>query len=257
LLVAGDRLLLYFTSYRRSPEQPKAYDPKSVRMLVSSSADGKNWSEPAAVWPEPIYFYRPRLFGKHFYVAAHNRAPSSLDGAEALAGHVVSLLRSSDGLKWERVSDIFRGKGANETELIFDKDGGLTALVRCEVPRDKAHLHGKTQLARSPAPYRDWTVVETEEILTTMTAFHAGGQAMVLSRHKRPDGVNGLSIHRVVKDRLTLTARLPHLGGDIGYPGVAFDAAGRRALISYYGRDDKLPDGVRSAIYVSELQPRP
>ena len=98
--------------------------------------DGVHWSQPQPVYSAGFSVWKPRSHKGVHYVAADVPGDNPR----------VELLKSSDGLKWEKVSNILQeGKSMTETDLVFLKDSTLLALTR------------QGRLSRSRPPYTEWT----------------------------------------------------------------------------------------------------
>jgi len=152
----GDRLFFYYV-YMRRPGDPLVPQEPDVRNYVETRAvntdDGTEWSESQKVY-EPLHnFWRPKLCDDWIYVASDYFDVGRTDYVtreEETTSRLcrIDLLRSSDGLEWEKVSTILKGNhhfNITETSLAFLPDGELFAFTR------------QNFISRSPPPYTTWT----------------------------------------------------------------------------------------------------
>ncbi len=152
LLALPGRLMFYYLYWEIGE------DRNYVETRVVYTEDGQSWSEPQRVH-EPLHnFWRPKVHDGVIYVASDTvnvgRTDYYTPAEEANADlYRVDLLRSADGLMWEKVSTIVeRPEGpkayypwkVTETELVFWPDGELWALTRQNI------------LSRARPPYLDW-----------------------------------------------------------------------------------------------------
>jgi len=136
LLALPERLMLYYVVY---------HDPQhegDVETQAVYTEDGQNWSEPQRVYEPRYNFWGPKVHNGLIYVAADIEE----DNLQR-----VELLRSADGLAWEKVSTIVEGSQSQvggkvtETAIAFWPDGELWALTRQNI------------LSRARPPYTNWT----------------------------------------------------------------------------------------------------
>ncbi|MCM8768641.1 MAG: glycoside hydrolase [Candidatus Omnitrophica bacterium] len=147
-----------------------ATDTAKDKIALMSSYDGEKWSKLVLVHPNLVY-WRPRFWGGNWYVAAHHYE------SENHSGCFVELLASRNGETWRKVSRIYSGDGANETELWFYPDGKLLAAVRREKePKEIC-------LAVSVPPYTDWMKYETRVCLQGPAIGQIGNKVYLLGRH--------------------------------------------------------------------------
>ena len=134
----GGRLFLYAL-----PNSGKMATPEGT--LVATSDDAVHWTELTPVAPDGWLFWRPKSNdgGRTWYVPAYWK-----DHGKSI------LLRTTDGLRFEQVSDIHEGDGNDETDLEFLPDGRLLATARLEVTPDTilGHYDGRTAIAVAAPP---------------------------------------------------------------------------------------------------------
>jgi hypothetical protein len=124
--------------------------------VVSISEDGERWSPFEPVGPPGWLFWRPKPLpgseGRVWYVSAYWK-----DHGESI------VLRSRDGVAWERLGTIHRGDGNDETEIeiLPAPLGGeprMLATARLEIEPDSffGNADASTLLAFSDPPYAEW-----------------------------------------------------------------------------------------------------
>ena len=128
LLATEDQLFIYIPMEDANTTQG---DP--VHTIMSSTEDGVSWNDPVRVYKQGFSLWKPVTHeGVHFAAA------------DVMTGEKrVELIRSKDGVDWEKVSTILTGK-FTETALLFLSDHTLLAFTR----------QGKVSL--SQPPYTQW-----------------------------------------------------------------------------------------------------
>ncbi len=203
--------------------------------LVTSSLDGIAWEPTVSVNQDGWLFWRPKSpdGGKTWYVAAywHEHGKSI-------------LLKSADGLTWEKVSDIYTGDFNDETDIEFLADGRLLATARLEVAGYYfGDNRGNTLIAVSPPPYTEWT--ENHSTVTRLDGpylFTYNNRVYAVGRFQpgcksTPFETGSIlakkrtSLFLVEEDRLVWLSDLPS-DGDTSYAGVV--VRGDEAYVSYY-----------------------
>jgi hypothetical protein len=123
-------------------------NPEPFTTAWSSSEDGFNWKPFAEVDHPGWLYWRPKtLDGKTWYVTAywHEHGKSV-------------LLKSSDGEKWETVSQIWEGERNDETDFEFMADGRIISTARLEGSGTwRGDRKGSTLISVSEPPYEHWT----------------------------------------------------------------------------------------------------
>ncbi len=212
----GGRLFLYALSNEGIFATPEG-------SVVSISDDGRTWSEFQPVGPKGWLFWRPKSpDGRTWYVPAY-----WWDHGESV------LLRSLDGLAWERVSTIYQGEGNDETAIQFLPDGRLLATARLEVTPDtlSGNKDASTLLAVAETPFERWSYRKSRVTrLDGPVLFSHAGRVFAVARHQ--DGKRGplmrlggvwsrkrTSLYEVTEESLTHLSDLPS-AGDTSYAGV-------------------------------------
>jgi hypothetical protein len=237
-LTTPERLFLYSPGWLPG----EGHEPELHRgTVVAASDDGASWGEFRPCGEPNVTFWRPRTFGGTHYVAAYSSATRRAN----MAGWRVRLLRSHDGLRWEEVSVIHRGQGANETGLSFAPDGTLTALVR------RAEEPGLPAICRSSPPYEEWECALAQRFLQGPMLERIGQRLLVVGRC-REGGEFRTGLFWLRDARLDLISLLPS-GGDTSYAALATAGEGRW-LLSYYSSHE-YDTGSRgpAAIYLATL----
>jgi hypothetical protein len=253
---APDRLFLAIPSW--IVPDPDRGVPQRVRTShIGHSDNGVEWTVRKLEEPAGRTLWRPRPGPDGaWYAAAYAPARESDD-------YGVMLYRSSDGIEWERVSDIHMEDKSNETELCFLPDGDLLALVRREEePRFPL-------LARSSPPYATWKKTGCDQFLQgPLLERLPDGTLLVVGRSPEPiDRATPIGPSCVTRGfelnidtgKLTYLFTLPS-GGDTSYAGLCHLGDGE-ALVSYYSghgyANGTFRDGdnlQRCAIYLARLE---
>lgn len=232
----GGRLHLYALANRGLSAKPH-------RTVLATSEDGEHWSElrPVEITNEASdgwLLWRPKTQdGKTWWVAAY----ASSHGRSI-------LLRSEDGVRFERVSTIWDGDGNDETDVEWLRDGRLLATARLEVTPDAllGNARARTGLALAAPPYTEWR--RAESMLTRLDGpalFAHAGRIYAVARFQPPPfgpltrmastlARKRTALYVVEPDRLVRLSDLPS-SGDTSYAGVALHEGA--LWISYYTSD--------------------
>ncbi|HNU91962.1 MAG TPA: sialidase family protein [Spirochaetota bacterium] len=230
LVPMAGRLFLYVLKSTRFIAEPYS-------TALRTSADGKEWTPLIDIEPEGWLFWRPKTRdGRTWYAPAywHEHGRSI-------------LLKSFDGLRWERVSAIHEGGWNDETAIEFLPDGRLLATARLEGSDSwLGDERASTLIATAAPPYTSWKSVESRVTrLDGPALFSYNGNLYAVGRHN-PDPPGFFSyygsilarkrtaLYRVLKDRLVYLSDLPS-AGDTSYAGVVIREGA--AYISYYTSD--------------------
>jgi hypothetical protein len=222
LAVLNGRLFVYFA------ERPQA-DLQHRTSMAITSEDGRSFSEPQALTgvPHGFWLWHAAERDGALYGTAYRHRGTEY---EAL------LLRSTDGLNWEKAADFPLTGG--ETYLDFVPDGTLWAFVRNNSPGRVAY----TCSAKPP-----YTKFENVRHFPT----HIGGPmimrlehgCVLITRQWDPPGRRNLRTEvfwQPDEGELRSITRLPS-GGDTSY-ATWLDTGPGRALVSYYSSHEHKMD---------------
>jgi len=151
--VIGNKLFLYVLLNRET--HPLPYTTR-----VSWTEDGVNWSDLASIGHEGWLLWRPKTRDeKTWYVPAY-----------WYKFHHNVLFTTADGLHFEMIASISRGRFINEPEVEFLPDGCLLASGRGDYLKGSFHQiigipQTSTVISIAPPPYTDWQ--ETAETQLT------------------------------------------------------------------------------------------
>ena len=231
--IIHDRLFLYALKNTDFTAEP-------YMTVYSVSEDGQNWSDFQIVEPQGWLFWRPKTADNQtWYVPAywHEHGQSI-------------LLRSVDGIQWEKVSQIYIGDRNDETAIEFLTDGRMIATGRLEFSDIYfGHPEGSTLIATSDPPYSDWTVATRSKItrLDGPALFSYNDQVYAVGRYQPV--VSGpfewmgsiftrkrTSLFLVREDGLVYLSDLPS-AGDTSYAGVVVQ--GDTLYTCYYTNDTR------------------
>jgi len=213
------------------------WNPEPYTTAMATSDDGTTWSPLADVKPAGWLFWRPKTRdGVTWFVPAywweHGKSV---------------LLRSTDGVEWQRVSTIYEGDRNDETDFEFLPDGRILCTARLEVSDSIfGDEDAATLIAVSKPPYTEWTNVKSRVTRLDGPALFAYGEAVWAVGRHNPDspgllnavgsilGKKRTSLYEVRPDRLIWLSDLPSCG-DTSYAGVVI--RGDDAYVSYYTND--------------------
>jgi len=212
----GGELFLYALPNRGLAATP-------IGTVLATSRDGRDWTPFEPVGPEGWLFWRPKTRdGRTWFVSAYWK-----DHGRSI------LLRSEDGRRWDRVSQIHAGDGNDETAIEFLPDGRLIATARLEVTPDRllGHDDAGTAIAVADPPYTEWREVRTRSTrLDGPVLFRHDERVYAIARWQPPPhgGLRKLGgtlarkrtgLYRVEPERLVYLGDLPS-AGDTSYAGA-------------------------------------
>jgi len=246
--VIKNRLFVYFLPNLH-------FDPFPETTYWTVSEDGEIWKVPSELKTVTVLgkgrtgrqvkvtgggwkLWRPKTPDrKTWYVAA--------TGKKSQYPHWITvLLKSTDGLQWEEVSELYTTFRTDEPAIEFMRDKGIIATLRCGGMGTKGYEFGNptanTVIASSAPPYKDWSY--SHSFITRLdgeTLFRVGNRIFAAGRsHLGPrfDMGNHLarkrtSLYEVKRDRLIHLFDLPS-NGDTGYTGVVQKRGS--VYVSYY-----------------------
>ena len=270
LLSLPDRLLLYYIYMNRAvdPQKPGARSYAETRAVVTR--DGANWSKSQRVYQPGHNFWKPKVRDGVIYVASdyiNVGRGEYVTAAEERNPKLsrVDLLRSTDGLVWEKVSTMLKDPpwSVTETALAFRPDGELWAFTRQDF------------LSRSSPPYTEWTsqrahisgggIAGPEMIALGDELYLAGRFYAYLAKHGPPDSpqtnkfATSLLKYNKRAARFQSVADLPLASyADMGYSGFVETKQG--VFLVYYSghayREANLGRGdytTQTDVYLSKL----
>jgi hypothetical protein len=139
--VIGGRLFIYYM-------KNVGFEAEPYFTMYTSSADAVRWEPARSVGQDGWLFWRPETAdGRTWYAPAywHEHGKSI-------------LLKSADGRRWDRVSEIYRGDVNDETAILFLPGGRMLATARLEVAGYYfGDNGGNTLIALSDPPYTRWS----------------------------------------------------------------------------------------------------
>ena len=221
------------------------YVDKELKMRipqVSFSSDGQSFSD-----PEPVDYPIPDGFAWFWRMTWHEGTGYTVSYGE-VGGDRLELIKTTDGLHFEKITDIELGGFPNETTVRFLPDGRMALLIRREKADKKAFL------GISEPPFTDWKL--------TPLAFQIGGPEMAVL----PDGSLIIGGRAYLDGGETKTClwlgntdgdfklwkTLPS-GGDNSYPGILVEDDGLK-VVYYSSHELTFPDGrSRAGIYLARM----
>lgn len=155
-------------------------------------------------------------------------------------GWETHLLRTRDGIKFEKISGIDTGGNPNESTLRFDENDRLYVLVR----RESADQMGV--LAKSEYPYTDWSYTKlTVRLGGPNFLFFGKNNLLIGTRDYRETGAKTV-LHRTdLKGNIEKTIEFPS-GGDTSYPGMLYHK--NKLWLVYYSSHEE-----KTSIYLSKI----
>jgi hypothetical protein len=203
------------------------------RPRVSFSPDGSTWTAPQPVLADGDWLWRVTWDDAGHAYGTSYRNNHGADWA-------LTLYRTTDGLHYDKVTDLTVPDQPNETTLRVLADGSMMALVR----REAGDQHGWVGTSPKP-PYTEWSWHEIPSRL--------GGPNFL----QAPDGSLWAAGRQYDKHpkmhlaRLTPTTYDPLLlfpsGGDCSYPGMALHDD--LLWISYYSSHEG-----KTSIYLAKVK---
>ena len=201
------------------------------RPRVCFSTDGRDWTSPVPVLDEGDWLWRVTWHGDTAWGVSYV--------AEGEGTWALRLVRSRDGVKYDRVCALPVPGRPNETTLRFTADGTMLALVRREGDDHQA------MIGLSRPDYTEWTWHQT--------VHRIGGPDFIIL----PDGQMWATGRSYPKGPRTVLARfgpetyepvltLPS-GGDTSYPGMVWHDG--LLWISYYSSHEG-----KTCIYLARVR---
>jgi hypothetical protein len=230
-ITPDDRLMIVAGG---SVYEDKRFISRQPRVMFTS--DGSAWSAPQRILADGDWLWRVTWHEGRAYGVSYRTAPG------ASAEWTATLVSSTDGRTFDRVTTFEVPGRPNETTLRFMPDGEMVALVR----REGGDL--KAWLGRSRAPYSAWMWRETPQqiggpnfirlpdgALWATGRSYAGGPTTVVAR---------LTLDGGYEPALTLPS-----GGDTSYAGMVWHDG--LLWVSYYASHEG-----KTAIYLARVKVR-
>ena len=219
-------------------------DKKLVRRVpqVSFSSDGRTFSD-----PQPVDYPIPGGFAWFWRVTWHVGTGYTVNYGEA-DDNCLELLKTTDGVHFEKITDIALGGFPNESTVRFLPDGRMVMLIRREKEDKMAYI------GISKAPYTDWQLKPLPfRIGGPEMAVLPDGTLLIGGRAYFEDGEPRTCLWRgTVGGDFEFWKTLPS-GGDNSYPGFLIE--GDELTVVYYSSHELVkPDGSpRAGIYLARM----
>lgn len=216
---------------------------------VAFSADGRTWGPPTKVLAEGDWLWQVTWHDGVCYGTTYG-GPASPGGkpvTKPATGDApptppaLQLVRSKDGVAWERAAPLAVTAQPNETTLRFAPDGRMQALVR----REAADAMG--WLGTAAPPYEQWTWQPLNYRLGGPNfLFLPGGQRVAATRDLSTPKKATTMVAAMSDDRLTPLLTLPS-GGDCSYPGLVWHDG--LLWVSYYSSHEG-----KTSVYLAKVR---
>jgi hypothetical protein len=247
LAIHGKLFLYFLPNYN--------FDPGPNMTYYSVSSDGMHWQAPKELFVKVKYEY-PNGTITYKMVTSKPRDPKTYDGITWYAmggkrgvkypgkasGYTI-LLKSTDGLNWEEVSEVYPYHSNGEPCFAFLPDGGIIGCLRCGSLGSPGYEFGNPTgctIIVTSHDYIHWSF--NYSFITRLDGglmFSYKGRIFATGRNQEgptPDcgshvTAKRTAVYEVKKDRLIFLFNLPS-NGDTAYCGVQI--LGNTIYISYY-----------------------
>lgn len=241
----NNELFLYFFTGGRNPIR---FEPSWIH-VCRRRPDG-SWTNPEKVFRQGYVAWRLRERDGIAWMSTYYGTEIYGKGSRG----EIRLLRSSNGIEWEPISEQpqIERVGAEEAEFVFDEQGGIVALVRLEVG-------GGALVCRAPADRLDrWETrftpykVDSSLMFTCKGRYFVVGRRNVAGRSARalnwPEGIRNawsMGFYSITRKRTCVYEIDPQTlelfplfdlpsKGDTAFAGIApLDDNGRYLLVNY------------------------
>ncbi len=208
---------------------------RTRRPRVAFSKDGRTWTPTQPILGDGDWLWRVTWHkGRAYGVSKLGEGNGPRQGF---------LYTSTDGLKWEKISEL-EVPGVSETTLRFLVKDEMIALVRCEA--------GKKQgwIGTSKPPYKEWKWFETKWRLGGPNFIEMpDGSLWAGSRKYNADGTRETILARMDRRQYEPALSLPS-GGDTSYPGMVWHDD--HLWMTYYSSHEG-----KSSIYLAKIRFEP
>ena len=228
LVPDGERMLVYFGSHLEehdSDGRRVSGKPRLTWSHATWTTDGRHFAHPVRVSEASFWLWSPKRFGDHFWCAAYGRDAACDDPPLE-----VVLMRSADGVAWERHVTLLGDGEGNEATLHRYADGRMLAVVRGT--GDETHL-----LFAEP-PYTDWSRSSVPHWMHAPAIAEVDGKLVVAGRDRTDDGGYVTRLWELDGERTLPLLDLPS-GGDTSYCGLVAEEDGTLS-VSYYSQHEFL-----------------
>ena len=200
-----------------------------TRSYCSYTDDGVTWSKPQQIYRDGYWLWGVGYVDGTFYNLAYGNETGFEHESKGLF-----LLHSSDGLNWEKVSQV----SPNGTEATFRiaTDGTMRVAIRHS---DETRLN----FATAKPPFEHWQLTDVGEVIPGPKLIEVGGQEYIIGRqHLRdPNDRDSIvdrrtSVWRLEDDKIEHVLDLPS-SGDTSYAGVIVQED-ESVLLSYYSQHE-------------------
>ncbi|MBN1343350.1 MAG: hypothetical protein JXQ73_11755 [Phycisphaerae bacterium] len=207
-------------------------DRGSVRSHFALTRDGTTWSKVKAVYEPGFWLWRVRYHDGAFYslgYTAYRPKPAVRE---------VRLLQSKDGLDWEFVSTVTNKRDSGESDMWFNPDGSMWAVLRTGERPGHGWIH------RSDPTRTQWRETDTGQLIHSPAIANWKERFFISGRGRAKDKGYVTKIWELVDDKAVELITLPS-GGDTSYPGLLVDPTSLKAgqppalLVSWYSQHDK------------------
>lgn len=193
---------------------------------VSVSKDLENWGS---------WFWRVTWHGKTGYAIDYQIGPEERKGPTAMY-----LVKTKNGKKFTKVSEIKLDGFPNEATVRFDENGTLYAMIRREIS-DQMGVWAKAE-----APYTDWQFQKMNVRLGGPNFVFTEDQKVIAGTRKYVPGVHTTILGGDKSGNFKELIQFPS-SGDTSYPGLVIHD--NKLWVSYYSSHEG-----KSAIYISEIE---
>jgi len=226
--IIGTRLFVYIVVRVAGVEA-------KIQSYYSYTEDGTDWIALEEPEPEDLRFWRPKTFDNLMWYC-----PIFVQGD-------LGLYNSTDGINWDKVSTIYDGEEADETDMEFLPDGRILCTIRQQLGTATFGNNKRTTIiAVSNAQYTKWDYEKSD--LTRLDGpclFSYDNRIYAVARYQ-PEVDNAFqqigsvlsrkrtALYLVEDDKLVHISNLPS-GGDTSYPAAVI--SDDWVYISYYTND--------------------
>jgi len=250
-LLFGDRLFVLSGTWLVDPQDWHATDLNDHQGYGVWTEDGTTWHGPIALeGTHGYYIWRAAAYGDTAYLIGRcvRGFAHYADRQEVRDSTEAWLLKSKDGLRWERAG-LIQPEYGDEIAFLFEPDGSILAVAR-------GGVSSAGQVCRAAPPYTTWTRTPLGRTIGGPLVAKWGERYLVAGRKTVDPSRPRTVLYWLEGDTLQEVLELPS-GGDNSYPGfVALSPA--EGLFSYYSSHEGSGTSLApSSIYLAELSTAP